>query len=340
VRRYLAILLSVAAVAAATLVVATPTGAAGPGGYVTVRTGETACQLATVDVSTGHVAVLPAGASADACVDDLAVAPDGTVYGLRDVNVMSPALATLVVFDPASGAVTATHLFTGTFTQSFTAHGGIAVDRIGNLFASFTTDEPGCSDLTDTAIVCLYRVDPATGAATLVGNAGAQFDEVRMFFLAAGCGGSMVTADDRNTAPDSIPDADPAAVPDADPAADPATALADDSVDAQAVGLGVATVNQTTGAVTPAGAFVPNFDLVGLEYSRPDDVLYALGRSLVPAPTEVDGQATGVSIYTVDVASGTTTLVVALDSPRSDIENLALIGTCETAVSLAPDFAG
>jgi hypothetical protein len=332
IRRFVATVV-VAGLASVALVAASaPGGAAGPLGYVTVR-GD-GCQLATVDASTGHVAVLPAAASSEACVDDLAVAPDGSVYGLIDFPDQNGTNATLVHFDQTSGAVTSTVPFSGSFTNSFTAHGGIAFDAAGTMYATFVTNEAGCSTFGNQGdpgpIVCLYRIDPATAAATLVGPAGSadDFALVRMFWLAAPCSGSMATADQRGI--DLSTDAT---------AADPDAAFQED-VSAQDLGLGVAFVDPGTGAVTPAGAFPFGFDAVGLDYSRPDGTLYVLGRQAVIENGAGAQAPLGVSIYTVDPATGTLTLVVALDEPRFDVENLALIGTCPVAIELQPDFTG
>ena len=50
-------------------------------------------------------------------------------------------------------------------------------DAAGVLYTQFSTSEEGCGDFEEGfTVACLYRVDPATAAATLIGNAGADKD--------------------------------------------------------------------------------------------------------------------------------------------------------------------
>jgi hypothetical protein len=314
-------------------------GSSAPGassiGYTTILEGGNECRLATVDLATGVVTGLPGGGTSDSCVDDLAVAPDGTVYGITDVE-DDGLSANLVTFNPVTGAVTNVQPFSGSFTESFTAHGGLAFDRAGVLYASFTTDEAGCSDLQQTAISCLYRVDPATAAATLVGNAGIDKNGVRMFFLAISCADSMLTGErftdlDSNDATTDTPTSDTPPAEGASTSPEPAPqsvgdAFADDEVDAQFVDLDLASVNPATGAVTTGPQFAAGTDVLGFDFANPDGPLYALAIE----PTGLPG------VFTVDPATAALTLVATLS--ETELENLAIPGGCPVVIQ--PRFTG
>jgi hypothetical protein len=297
---------------------ATPASAA-PIAYTILSTD--GCQLSTIDLATGTVTPLSAGPSGAACVDDLAVAPDGTVYGISDF-VASSTSATLVTFNPTTGAVVTTVPFTGDFDESFTARGGIAVDRNGVLYASFTTNEDGCSDLTNDAFVCLYRVDPATAAATLIGPSG--FDQIRTNWLTTNCDDAMLTAlDEDDFGPFSAPDevTEPGAEGEAGAQAEPPglpDSFADDGADPQShqEGLDISPVDESTGAVTQGPLM--DADIFGIEWAPPTGPLYAIGE---------DGDGDGV--FTVDPATGALTRVADLDVPQiGGITTLAMAVTC------------
>lgn len=334
--RRCAVVAAAALVAGVLVVGSAPSGAAGPLAYTTVSTD--GCQLATVDLTTGVVTPLSAGPTGNACVDDLAVAPNGTVYGLRDIP-DSGMSANLVTFDPTTGAVTSATPFSGSFTQSFTAHGGITVDKNGVVYASFVTNQTGCSDLIETAVVCLYRVDPATAAATLIGNAGATKNQVRTFFLTVSCAGSMLTGEstpiqggsESVTNETTTPASDESATTTGEPS-EPITTLPDfsafsDDVGALATGLNLASVSATTGAVTTGPSFAVGFNVLGIAFANPAGTLYALGTPAAGAP----------GVYTIDPTTAAATLVAPL-SGITAVDNLAIAGTCP--VQLAAGFAG
>ena len=65
--------------------------AAGPVGY-TVVSGSGGCRVVTVDVTTGTTTLLSAPADEDACVTDLAVGLDGSLWGID------------ITFDPLSAS--------------------------------------------------------------------------------------------------------------------------------------------------------------------------------------------------------------------------------------------
>jgi hypothetical protein len=160
-----------------------------PAAY-TVVLGDSGCELAMVDLTTGALSDLPAGASPLACATDLAVSTDGTVYGLLpgpgsevDAGPLAVDAARLVTF-AADGTPSATPIEVADGTEAFLALGGLAITSGGTVYAQMVTDSPGCdaeavsppsTGLAPTYAgdsVCLFTVDPAAGTATLVGTTG------------------------------------------------------------------------------------------------------------------------------------------------------------------------
>lgn len=158
------------------------------------------CELVIVDATTGTVAELPAAPAADACAFDLAVAPNGTVYGVdpapvnNTTSIAGAATTTEVgslVTYAADGTATRTPIAVlgqySYFPSAFAFGGGIAVDGNGTLFvivnglysSDVTTCAPGLAPVSTEALEptdgrsdftsCLFTLDPATGTATLIG---------------------------------------------------------------------------------------------------------------------------------------------------------------------------
>lgn len=161
----------------------------GPVGYTVVR-GDSGCDLATVDLATGALTDLPAASSPDACAVDLAVSPSGTVWGIWGGTDQPTGLSTqasepgVLVRYAADGSATTVTISDAEGTgDAFLAEGGIAVAPNGTVYVHLVTDNPACNaggDTPDTTIsplyagdsVCLFTVDPGTGAATIVGTTG------------------------------------------------------------------------------------------------------------------------------------------------------------------------
>ena len=163
---------------------------------------QSTCELLRIDWATGLTTDLPSTPTADACVTDLAVAPDGTVYGIKAPAPIPPTsitcvttfcgttLARLVTF-AADGTATITEIgsaSTYTFGSSFLGsfYRGIAVDSSGvihvminDLWVDVTTCAPGpapgsvpgssVADGIHDGSACLFTVDPSSGEMTLVG---------------------------------------------------------------------------------------------------------------------------------------------------------------------------
>ena len=334
ISRKLAVLVALGLSVGVLAVTTTPATAA-PIAYTTLITD--GCQLATVDLATGAITPLPAGPSGAACVDDLAVAPDGTVYGISDF-IDDNNSATLVTFNPTTGAPVTTVAFTGSFTQSFTAHGGIAVDGTGVMYASFTTNEAGCSDFGNTIVMaCLYRIDPTTAAATLIGPSGANL--IRDFWLTTNCDGAMLTGEQTElngggAVEDVTPQAPetPGTEGDASAQAEPSDPVEDfaDDVGALVHGLRLSSVDEATGTVT-SGPILGIDDTFGIEWASPNGPLYGIG--------EIENNGEIPHVFVIDPATGAATIVADLDAPQiGGVENLAMALTCPA--ELVVNFTG
>jgi len=166
------------------------------------------CELLRIDWVTGLTVDLPSTPTADACVTDLAVAPDGTVYGIKAIappepvgvtcasSFCGPPLARLVTF-AADGTATSIEIGPATLNYEFSldllgVFRGVAVDSAGvihvtinNLWVDVTdcspapSPVPGSTSGASPAVTvadgiydwsaCLFTVDPTTGDMTLVG---------------------------------------------------------------------------------------------------------------------------------------------------------------------------
>ncbi len=158
-------------------------------GYTIVSTGPNLCDLYSVDLVTGVLTDLPATTSEAACAADLAVAPNGTVYGIAGTQYLGP-VAVAPAYDSFGGAELITYSADGTPSGlSLTiddlpitglSGGGIAVDAAGTVYIiaiNETTCDPrltapGSFDPSDTYVFsCLYSVNLTTGALTQIGEA-------------------------------------------------------------------------------------------------------------------------------------------------------------------------
>jgi len=150
--------------------------------------GQGLCDLYTIDLATGALTDLPAAASEAACAADLAVAANGTVYGIAGtqfftVGSVNPAYdslggAELITFS-ADGTPSGLSLTVGGRPVSGISGGSIAVDAAGTVYV-IALDEatcdprltaPGSFTTGDTyAFSCLYTVNLSTGELTQIGE--------------------------------------------------------------------------------------------------------------------------------------------------------------------------
>jgi hypothetical protein len=339
----------VAVLAATTALLVTTAGvasAAGPVAYTDVGTGD-GCRIVKIDIGAGTTTLLPAAESIFACGRDWAMAPDGTLWNIRQDE---PGEVAIVQFDATTGAELDGKILTGNFPGAEVIEGGIAFDANGVMLVHIVTNEPGCFG----EFVCLYRVDPSTGASTFIGNA--VQPETEMFFLTANCAGGLLTSEfspfltgvkpgstggttESNVAAQATTTAESAAAATGGSEGwskvDPQNGLFDQLL---------SSVNPNNGAVIPKVLLPPNFDLFGIEYDRVTGVLYAIGQALLlDQPGDVTPQQpiAGTEVFTVNTTTGALTAVMDFDDSVGDIpQGLAIGGTCAAEAPLVVTFTG
>lgn len=277
-----------------------------PTGYTLVA-GDSGCELAVIDLTTGALTDLAAGPSEDACALDLAASPAGVVYGITfegGIPSSTPQAvdaASLVTYS-MNGTPTLTPINVPSADEGSLIYGGIAVSASGTLYVHLVTDEAECDTGTtpdttpDTVLepeyagdsVCLYTLNPSTGVATIVGTTG-LFETP--FFGLASCG-SLTSI-----------------------------SFAQDSEASIAYWT---TENASTGEAFP-GAVVQSFP-VGYDCnSVAGSPLWAL------TSPESDGPfsplATQVSVAQVDASTGTITTIVPVSDASADLLGLAVVPT-------------
>jgi len=334
VRRTASALLAACVATVGLLAVGISPAAAAPLAYTTVFT-DGGCQIVTVDIANGTTTVLSAAPDPAACVRDLAVAPDGSLWGIDEVEDSGGPEVTLVQFDPATGAILDSGLLTGTFDFSSLESGGIAFDAAGTLYVHMVTDQFGCFG----AFVCLYRVDPATRASTFVGPSFQP--EIPMFFLTANCAGAMLTSQ-FNGLVTSVPSSG-IEHPDVDTSAPPEwpDVSAQNSLFEQVL----SSVNTSNGIVIPSIVLPPNFDVLGIEYDRVSGILYAIGLEESPNATTPDDVGVAqpfndIAVFVVDPTTGDITLAANFNDKAGFPQGLAIGGECEEEAPLVVSFTG
>lgn len=282
------LLLAVFAAVGAPAVTPTVVGAQTDIGFTVVETADGGCVLATIGLTDGVVTQLPDGSSPAKCVNDIGFGADGVLYAVDEQE--EPVSVHLLRFDTTTGAITDLGPLTGAFTvarMGGNTEGGVASGGDGNLYVEMLSDEPSCL-----LFQCLYRVDPATLQATLVGpsgTSGSVFEDRSFFGLTADCGTTLWSTFRSGT------DATPALV-----------------ILALATGAG------TQG---PPIGFSSATNVNGLELDRNTNTMYAL----MEDPNETPARG----LYTIDLETGARTLVA---EPSNLLRNrtLAIEGTCPT----------
>ena len=149
------------------------------------------CQLATIDPATGVVAAIGAAPDPDACVLDLAVAPDGVVWGLG-TSLLSASVDTeqsipgirLVAF-AADGSVDAIIPLTYDGTEPVqTLLGGLSVSADGTVHVMAVA-------YPENSGIALHTVNLGTGVVSEVGDAG----EPAYQFGLTDCSSTLLTVD-------------------------------------------------------------------------------------------------------------------------------------------------
>jgi hypothetical protein len=296
---------------------AEPSRAAPPAGATTGYTtlvGD-GCTLATIDLTTGVLTKLPADASDTACVFDLAIGPDGTLYGTI-ANDGSRSVV-LVSFDTTTGEGTELGPLTGDFTTStqFGEELGLTFGPDNQLYVFMGTSNPACG-----STLCLYQVAPDTLTATLIGPVGAPggpFDDKPLLFGTSLCEGPLWTSVLRA---------------ETDPAIQYLT-----------------TVDPTTGTATQGAAIDSRIN--GLEADRSSESVYVLTRpSDAPATLSVVNPATGafnevgpitldgqnLAVSTLAIPGGCTPAPV----PTTTVAPTTTAAPAAAATEAAPRFTG
>ncbi|MEX1218112.1 MAG: hypothetical protein WEA11_06320 [Acidimicrobiales bacterium] len=156
--------------------------------FTIIDDGQGLCDLYSIELATGLLTNLPAASSDAACVFDLAVAPNGIVYGITGRRFFNTGSLTgsadslggaeLVTFS-ADGTPSGTSLTVDDLPISGVSSGSIAVNAAGVVYViaiNETTCDPRLSapesfDPSDTyAFHCLFTVNLATGALTQIGE--------------------------------------------------------------------------------------------------------------------------------------------------------------------------
>jgi hypothetical protein len=270
--------------------------------------GQGLCDLYAIDLATGALTDLPAAASEAACAADLAVAANGTVYGIAGtqfftVGSVNPAYdsvggAELITFS-ADGTPSGLSLTVGGRPVSGISGGSIAVDAAGTVYV-IALDEatcdprlttPGSFTTGDTyAFSCLYTVNLSTGELTQIGEG---FSPNRSVFGLTSCASNMWSF---------MPGLMPLSV-DQSPAS---------------IGIPWASIDPTTAIATEAGI---STQLLGFDCVAKGNTVYAMSADGFGLTANAIRPSAPVipELGTVDPTTGVFTETVAMSNPTGYI---------------------
>ena len=290
-------------------------------GFTIMDDGQGLCDLYAIDLATGALTDLPAPSSEAACADDLAVASNGTVYGIAGtqffaVGSVSPSYdslggAELITFS-ADGTPSGQSLTIGGLPISGISAGSIAVDAAGTVYViaiNETTCDPrltapGSFTTGDTyAFNCLYTVNLSTGELTQIGDG---FSPNRGVYGLTSCASNMWSL-----MPGLMPlsvNQSPASIGIPWASIDPTTAIPTEAgISTQLLGFDcVATGNKvyamstggygpTANAITPSAPAIPELGTVDpttgvftetVTMSNPTGYIYPSAFAVLPIPVE------------------------------------------------------
>jgi hypothetical protein len=325
VRRLLATLATLTVATVGLIGLTQAPAVAAPTGFTVLAIGDGSCKLASIDVGTGVTTPIAASGSATACVNDLALAPDGTLYGLEQ----SGPDVVLVRFDVSTGAATVVGPITtfnaflpGTFPVAL--GGGLAFDAAGTMYVQLVTSDPQC---TGADFYCLYKGSPSNpGAVQFVGTS--QQFEVVVGSLTATCSGTLFAS-----LPFGLELSASAFSPRANSSAPPSFADLQHQLSTQQASFAeLAGVSPTTGKVTTIGPYGPNTFMSGLEIDQATGTLWGLG---------VQEGDPAFSTFTIDPVTGAATKHVLISQGETVAIGLAITGTCPAPpVTVQPRFTG
>ena len=270
--------------------------------------GQGLCDLYTIDLATGALTDLPAPSSEAACADDLAVASNGTVYGIAGtqffaVGSVSPSYdslggAELITFS-ANGTPSGQSLTVGGAPISGISGGSIAVDAAGTVYViaiNETTCDPrltapGSFTTGDTyAFSCLFTVNLSNGELTQVGEG---FSPNTAVYGLTSCASTMWSL---------IP------------------GLSLNSVEQSPASIGIAwaSIDPTTGIPTEAGI---STQLLGFDCVATGNKVYAMSTSgFGPTANAITPSAPAIpELGTVDPTTGVFTETVTMSNPTGYI---------------------
>jgi hypothetical protein len=284
--------------------------------------GQGLCDLYTIDLATGALADLPATSSEAACAADLAVAANGTVYGIAGrqffaVGSVSPTVdslsgAELITF-AADGTPSGQTLTIGGAPISGISGGSIAVDAAGTVYVIAVNETtcdprltaPGSFTTGDNlAFNCLYTVNLSTGELTQIGEG---FSPNSAVYGLTSCASNMWSIMPDLMAPLSV-DQSPASFGIPWASIDPTTAIATESgmstqllgYDCVATGTTVYAMSAdgfglTGNTITPSAPVVPELGTVDpttgvftetVTMSTPTGYIYWSAFAVLPIPVE------------------------------------------------------
>jgi len=280
--------------------------------FTIIDDGQGLCDLYTIDLATGALTDMPAASSEAACARDLAVAANGTVYGIAGTqffnvgsvgaSVDSLGGAELITFS-ANGTPSGQTLTVGGFPISGISGGSIAIDAAGTVYVialNETTCNPGLTAPTSFepsdsyAFNCLFTVNLSTGELTQVGDG---FSQNRSVFGLTSCASNMWSL---------MPGLLPLSV-DQSPAS---------------FGIPWASIDPTTAVATEAGI---STQLLGFDCVATGNTVYAMSTGgFGPTANDISPSApAGADLGTVDPTTGVFTETVALDASSGYIYPLA-----------------
>ena len=299
--------------------------------FTVMNDGQGLCDLYAIDIATGALTDLPAPSSEAACAQDLAVAANGTVYGIAGtqffvVGSVSPAYdslggAELITFS-ADGTPSGQTLTVGGAPISGISGGSIAVDAAGTVYV-IAINETTCSSLLTVpvsfgpsdgdAFSCLFTVNLSNGELTQVGEG---FSPNAAVFGLTSCASTMWSL---------IPGIFPFSV-DQSPAS---------------IGIPWASIDPTTGIPTEAGI---STQILGYDCVATGNKVYAMSTGgFGPVGNGISPSAPAIpDLGTVDPTTGVFTETVTMSTPTGYIYPSAFavlpIPVKPEPAPLAPNF--
>jgi hypothetical protein len=277
--------------------------------FTVMDDGQGLCDLYTIDLASGVLTDLPAASSEAACALDLAVAADGTVYGISDnigffsLGSVSPAAdslgsAELITFS-ADGTPSGLTLTVGGFPIGTDSFGSIAIDAAGTVYV-IAVNETTCypSDLevvsfepSDTTMFsCLFTVNLSSGELTQIGDA---FSPDQPVLGLTSCASDMWSLM-------------PGLIDDFGVGQSPAS-----------VGVPWASIDPTTAIPTEAGI---STQLLGFDCVATGNTVYAMSTGFGLTANDITPSApAGADLGTVDPTTGVFTETAATSNPSGYI---------------------